>query len=307
MHPATLSELVKYRASTQFDENRDELLSILSGPHHFHLTGSILDVVQKILDPMLEQITSDNLIKFTDFRSPESSVLPAKSMVLTLDWNPQNTLVVVLANAEDFGVVGCLIRNGVSRQGFCWVPGEHGVRAGTKPEQEEVNLWLANMCMLTQLAISLINEPNLSTCKSFANSRQVRRQIEGATKNADVGYSQVSWTVGKPRIVQDNGMQTEIRMPLHWCRGHWRKEDHQTPKAQWVTPMYRPAGWYVWVKDCWKGHPDFGIRLQHHNPLIAGERAKSGGMIPSRGPSVERLAVMTEQARFAMLHAGFAA
>lgn len=64
-------------------------------------------------------------------------------------------------------------------------------------------------------------------------------------------------------------------------------------------------GWYCWAADCWKGHPNFGIKLQRHEPYFEGEpRSRYIG-----GESVldaTRFAAMGAAQRAALAEAGFA-
>ena len=62
----------------------------------------------------------------------------------------------------------------------------------------------------------------------------------------------------------------------------------------------------VRVRDCWKGHPAFGVKLQNHRPFLAGSRPGHGFDAPTL-VSPERLALMDAQKAEVLRQAGFAA
>jgi hypothetical protein len=122
-----------------------------------------------------------------------------------------------------------------------------------------------------------------------------------------MAFSTVRWKIGKRTQAIGNCL-TEEGHPkaLHWCRAHWRRAEEGQPKAEWVNiPRKGGWGWYCWAADCWKGHPDFGIKLQRHEPYIEGEprsRFVDGPKILDE----TRFSAMAAVQRAALFEAGYA-
>jgi hypothetical protein len=157
--------------------------------------------------------------------------------------------------------------------------------------------------------LSLINEPRrviTAEADGMDWTRQYRKAVQRTTGKAAQAYSKVRWEVGgEVRARIEAGADEAFKMPLHWCRAHWRKADAEMANAVWLASMLdRPAGYYLWVKDCWKGHPAYGLKLQDHEPRMIGER-DAASCVERSVPSAAKLAAMSAQQRAMMVQAGF--
>ena len=160
------------------------------------------------------------------------------------------------------------------------------------------------------MIISLINEPRIVEATPASGldwSRQHRKAVERVTGKAAMAFSVVSWKIGKHAKAIGSRLSEEGHpKALHWCRAHWRRAEEGQPKAEWVNiPRKGGWGWYCWAADCWKGHPDFGIKLQRHEPHFEGE-PRSRYIAGDRVLDSTRFAAMGAAQRAALVKAGFA-
>lgn len=158
--------------------------------------------------------------------------------------------------------------------------------------------------------LALINEPRIveaSPASGLDWSRQHRKAVERVAGKAAMAFSVVSWKIGKHAKAIGNRLSEEGHpKALHWCRAHWRRAEEGQPKAEWVNiPRKGGWGWYCWAADCWKGHPDFGIKLQRHEPHFEGE-PRSRYIGGDRVLDSTRFAAMGAAQRAALVEAGFA-
>jgi hypothetical protein len=159
------------------------------------------------------------------------------------------------------------------------------------------------------ILLSLLNEPRRVVQRAAEGpewTRPHRREVERVTGRAALAYTVVSWEVGSGVRALGSTAEADqaFKMPLHWCRAHWRESNSTCPSAQWVTPMFRRPGWYVWVRDCWKGHPDHGIKVQRHEPRMPGESPVRVKQDPV--PSAAKLDALAAQQRAMLVQSGHA-
>ena len=121
--------------------------------------------------------------------------------------------------------------------------------------------------------LSLINQPRKVMLSREAGPRQHRRRVEAVTGKAAQAWTNVGWPVGSPVFRRDGVLTTEgSRKALHWCRRYLAPAIKGEPKAEWID-----GRWQRWVRDCWRGHPAFGIKLQDHMPRLPGHKAGDKG------------------------------
>lgn len=159
--------------------------------------------------------------------------------------------------------------------------------------------------------LSLINTPRkvqIGPATGMDWTRQHRRAVERVTGSAAMAFSVVSWELGRKCAAIGNEITTEGHpKALHWCRAHWREARKGQPKAEWINvPAKGGWGWYCWVADCWKGHPDYGVKLQRHQPRMPGDKPGQALVTAQATPDKTRWEAMSAAHRAAMVEAGFA-
>jgi len=119
-------------------------------------------------------------------------------------------------------------------------------------------------------AISLIKNPRF-VVRGPAGTRQQRRNMHrGFGKSVD-SWHRVSWSVFSPTVSRESRDSTFHKMPLHYCRGHWRKAKKDHPKSrqrQKALNAYHRHEWWTWIEGYWRGHPAFGFKKQYHRPTL---------------------------------------
>ena len=300
MHPTTLNILER-------DKN---LLPLLVKSRHFHISAGI--------DKVAAAITMHEASRDTGFTFPKMATLPAQDVWLTGDgFQPTEKLghsafgglAYALSSAPDGSVRVTFYSaaGGSLYLGRFWP----GVDKLDVPSAEAfVELSSMHAMMRVSMILSLMNEPRRVTVARGGEMqwpRQHRRRLERLTGKPALAYSTVTWQVGAGVRAKGNpDGDTDLKVALHWCRAHWRRADEKHPRSEWIQPYFaKEAGWYTWVRDCWKGHPDHGIKLQRHEPKMIGERRK-GAVVPEGVPNAVKLTAMSAQQRAMMVQAGFA-
>lgn len=123
--------------------------------------------------------------------------------------------------------------------------------------------WLSAAIHL-DILLTLIAEPrvvNLRTPRRSAR-RQARRLV-GAKQ--PVRWHSVSWTIGEKIVPSCSHARKQFRQPLHYCRAHWRRTHKEAPKAE---ARRGHDGHWCWVQGCFKGHPDYGVKLASYEPHV---------------------------------------
>lgn len=101
--------------------------------------------------------------------------------------------------------------------------------------------------------------------KSDTPSRQQRRSVERSAGFAPAGWYRVTWNIGDDVKAKVATSDPDNARPLHFCRAHWRHAAEGQPKA---IQRNDAQGWWCWVRECWKGHPAFGVKLHHYTPKM---------------------------------------
>lgn len=289
MHSSTLKQ---YRLAKSRGMLSTDVAALLTSPHQFHVSAGVVEAARTI---GRHEFAGDDEPRF-----PENSRLPAGQMVLSLQMDDGPVVVALRQRAAD--VVAIVFAEGVPQCIGSYFPGRREARSAPDGRGHEGSLAHIAFC------VSLLNEPRRVTANPVTGvrwSKEQRAKIRKITGRAALAYSVVSWEVGSG--VRAKGGRKEdasLRVALHWCRGHWRRAESHHPKSVWVQPFVSEvAGWYTWVAGCWKGHPDFGIKLQKHEARMQGERRSSP---PADFSGNEKLQVMGAQQRRATAEAGFA-
>jgi hypothetical protein len=302
MHPETLRI---YEAARKRGENpKSYFMPVLTGPHHFHVTPSVCRAASAIA--VHKSVEEDD----GAFRAPVTARLPANSMVLTMAEHPgEPPLVWVLGKAEDAEdeVVISLASSESITQVCSYIPGEIGGRQNPNAYKDFV--WYVHRRIA--MIVSLINTPrkvDITTPSGLDWTRQHRKAVERVTGSAAMAFSIVSWELGRRCKAVGNEISTEGHpKALHWCRAHWREAAKGQPKAEWVyVPALGGWGWRTWVTDCWKGHPDYGVKLQRHQPRMPGEKPETSKASGQAVLDKTRWEAMSAAHRAAMVEAGFA-
>lgn len=312
MHPKTLDyyEAARLRGLTE----KHWPIKLMLSPHHFHASDGMHKAAYAISRHELMVGGAGSELTF-----PKGSRLPAPQMVLTVQHG--DDVSVLLLHETEAGYVNVVLATeircfpmGSYKPGTSWhgavLPencSDEAMKAGLAATSvDEINLILWRTAFL----VSLINEPRRVTVSPASGidwTRPHRKRVQRLTGKAAMAYSTVSWQVGAGVKAKGNpGGDSDLKVALHWCRAHWRKAAPHMESAEWVTPRNRPAGWYLWISDCWKGHPDHGIKLQHHKPKMPDEKDRKGAAAPSGVRNATKLAAMSAQQRAALVQAGFA-
>lgn len=311
MHPETLR---LYEAARQRGlRPTDWPMRSMAGPHHFHVTQTVYRGALTIARH--EAAASDK--QWLAF--PTTARLPSKSMVLTIAGPPRPTCVLLHETGD--GRVGISIASEIAVVPLvAFTPGQEGCQDFPVEEMS-----LAQKCFREQFSehelgkiawetafiLSLINTPrkvDITPASGLDWTRQHRKAVERVTGSAAMAFSVVSWELGRRCKAVGNEISTEGHpKALHWCRAHWREAEKGQPKAEWVNLPFKGGwGWYCWVPDCWKGHPDYGVKLQRHQPRMPGEKPErlqaSGQAVLDR----TRWEAMSAAHRAAMVEAGYA-
>lgn len=254
-----------------------------------------------------------------NFTAPVTARLPAAVTCITFEEKPGQYVNILCKRPEDrpdwilVSVVteGCVISLG----GF--VPGSDRIQRFLEGTPEELyragafdDVSVGKMVFKTAILLSLINTPRkIIAHEKKEPSWKLRKEIEDVTGEPAVGYFSVGWEIGKAIRAQGGSITTNGHpKALHWARSYWAVANEGEPKAEWLNLETKGGwGWYRWVADSWRGHPDYGVLLHHYEPRVKGQEKRPGQFVSFVASSAERLAMMSEAKRSALIQAGFAA
>lgn len=317
MHPKTL-EAYQFGLWNK-DKVPQWMMDIMAGPHHFHASEEIVKAAD---DFVLNEIDYCN-----DFGQqvlhPWTGEPPASSLVLTYDHLGATSCFLIWKIGVQVQIGLVCENEGGQVDGIQPISAYHpgGETFSFKAEDlrlpahkqtcKKVEGWLVSTSSLRlSMIFSLINEPRL--VKKFEatedeNSTEHQDRVRKITGKAAQAWTNVRWTVGKAVKAKGRKRTSESAgRPLHWCRAHWRSCKAGDAGAQWVErKSVGKFGWYKWIKDCWKGHPRYGIKLQRHEPAMPGEK-RPGAVRPTSLVDQTRFLAMGAQQRAALVAAGFA-
>lgn len=238
-----------------------------------------------------------------NFIWPETAQMPCDSLVLVINYGKGAGVVHWLQRDQGRVLVWWFAPSG---EAFClggFVPGtdlmfrNRAATPDTRTQAEKDN-WLVFVAMI----LSLVVEHRRVDVSSVTPNRQIRKRQEALTGNPAAAWFRVSWTLGKAvRAKGGNGKSHVTKIALHWCRAHWRI---CKPSARGATWHADRGGWYTWVKDCWRGHPDNGVRLHHYEPRFVDDPRPQGRAV---APHRYSLAALDAAKAEALRLAGFAA
>jgi hypothetical protein len=109
-------------------------------------------------------------------------------------------------------------------------------------------------------AFSLINNPRF-VIQSPAGTRQQRKAARKGHGVPVEAWHKISWDIDEP-VEPRAGDSRTFNMPLHYTRGHWRRN----AKEHWKDVEFINGQWMQWRKGYWSGHPAFGIKKGYHAP-----------------------------------------
>lgn len=256
---------------------------VLSGAMHVSISSAVQKVVLSIVSAEIEQMASD-------LQKPKSEAYDAVFEVrmpapaVCLEFEEENPGVLLLVRDESGWVSVLPFNDEDSSYDFYHRSGPplsfRSTRDAAKDDnsvlwmnpkftsgtgsREEHKLRMARMAMSADTTLSLLAEPRLVV--RGEPSRSDRRRAQRALgANVPLAWSRVTWTVGAPTKAKDEPGDETHRKALHFCRAHWRRSHEGAPKAE-----LRPgrSGWWTWVEGCFKGHPDFGIKLSTYVPKV---------------------------------------
>lgn len=113
------------------------------------------------------------------------------------------------------------------------------------------------------ILFTLMAEPRVLT--KLAPRRPYRRQAKRSLGRITTDWHRIEWTVGEEVIPSEKRDRKLFRQPLHYCRAHWRRTHEGAPKAE-VRRGH--DGHWCWVQGCFKGHPDYGVKLASYEPHV---------------------------------------
>jgi hypothetical protein len=294
MHPKTLFAYERMSENGVSSAIRD----VLVGPRHFHVGAVVFRVATDAMSGEIGAAGPGGKLVF-----PCGARLPGPDMVLTFE-HPKGHSGPIFLSKKDEAIEVYSYQDSADMDYIgAFVPGTDLLRT----DSEGRNNW--GLMFLVAMMLSLINEPRIvdtSPATGLDWSRQHRKAVERVTGKVALAFSTVRWKVGsKTRAKAAAAYGDWYGVALHWCRAHWRHAKEGQPKAEWVNiPRKGGWGWYCWAPDCWKGHPDFGVKLQRHEPHLGEPRSRFVG-----GEKVldsTRFAAMGAAHRAAMVEAGFA-
>lgn len=280
MHPTTLALFERIRKHKL--PRTHGSLKILAGPHHFHVSRSISEASVAITYHESSWSGGEDSL----FVYPVSSRLPAQALVLTVDGEGH---ALILRDIDGGVSVEAVFSGGVYP--LVWFkPGTSESRMpirGLIREAPDCEVAASRLAAETSILISLINTPRKAIIRPAEGADWTKRHrsaVVRATGRAATAFQTVTWELGR-RLGADGAPIDGKGHPkaLHWCRAHWRAAAEGEPKAEWVDVPFRGGwGWYCWVADSWRGHPDYGIKLQRHEPRMPGDPSRPS-MSSSRG------------------------
>lgn len=302
MHPESLALLhLIERQPTNFTLAR----SILIEGHHFHVSKEIASAAD-----VFAVAEWNRLAEGDEFVAPVAGRLPGNKVAMTLETGAGVLVYLLWQDGARIGVGyghHDLLPHALGR----FQPGSGTIADGVGVRHYHSSEMIGPQLSSISMILSLINEPrrvSKSAAIGLDWSRQHRKSVERLTGKPALAYTKVTWQVGAGVKAKATGSDAEsgLRMPLHWCRGHWRKAEEKWDGATWVSPRISAAkGWHIWIDDVWKGHPDHGIKLQDYAPRMIGEKSASRGSVVSV-PNAVKWAAMSAQQRAIMAHSGFA-
>ncbi|MFC4668154.1 hypothetical protein ACFO5X_06270 [Seohaeicola nanhaiensis] len=302
MHPAAFEEYLAHKA--RFPGS--------AWIGFFHRSAQTILVSKEIVaaaEQLALSVAGKGMPDGSDWYFPVLATPPAEEVILVTEFATGSLGVWPIRITQKNGVEVNHFKRGCRSFIGCFRAGESFSSVKVADTSDDKTIRLGQTVWKMAFILSLLNEPRLIRKGSQQGSGSVRRRFERAMNRPSAGWTRVSWRPGSVAESAHGGDATGDRMPLHWCRGHWRRIKNQTkPHENAVWLQQQGSGswyWYERVSDCWKGHPDFGVKLHHLEPLLNGEKPIVGRELPSAA-SAARKAMTDAACRSALMAAGFA-
>lgn len=139
---------------------------------------------------------------------------------------------------------------------------------GIPPEDVESSDEFVRSCEIIDgldLLFTFMSEPRFVEQTPF--SRLKRSMAAKAIGRPALRHTWVKlgWTIGGVTRPKGNVPGSAPQRAFHMVRAHWRRYDHQTPKA-----VHRPhrEGWWVWIEAYYAGNPALGEVKHHYAPKL---------------------------------------
>lgn len=208
---------------------------------------------------------------------PTSAKLPKANVIFCFpeDWfhGP-----MIATEVGDTGVLIMQFRNGELQKVGVWDWAERTIFVDDA--SSENGRWAFEYLCFVAFTCALINEPRVVQF-SPALSRQQRRALQRGMGFAVDAWTRVSWDLSKETVAKVNSDPSFHKMPLHWCRGHYRRAEQHYAGAIQRPDAFRPEDrdlWWQWIDGVWKGHPAFGVKRSVHAPVMSAGKLASRGM-----------------------------
>lgn len=243
------------------------------------------DVATFANEASLDRLPDDNSeVAHESLPVPLSSRIPAGEMTLTVDGWSLGFVLKDLGNSQ----VLCGVFDGAFHHLGVFEPG--------KPTKVKEGAWgldrmapesVAFLVDWLAFIVALINEPRVVKLGKPEMSRQQRRREQRGFGLAVDAWTRVSWDLSRPTVAARSRDPDFHNMPLHWCRGHYRRAESHFVGAVQRPDAFRQADrtlWWQWIDGHWRGHPAFGVKKSIHAPSM------SSGFLAPRGGYHERTA-----------------
>lgn len=233
--------------------------------------AQVIDVSPEISDFVVELIRSEwNWCQHNGVESldvPSSSRLPCDPTILCFmeEAVPRPIFLANEAGSVAFGELADGKPTGA------WRPEDGTCFLYDDTAHPDLQSYAFNLLFLCAFTCALLNEPRIIQ-QSPALPRQQRRAIQRGTGFPCDAWTRVSWDLSKFAAAKASSDPSINAMPLHWCRGHYRRaEPHYAGAVQRPDAFRREDrdGWWQWIDGVWKGHPAFGVKRSVHAPRIS--------------------------------------
>lgn len=238
----------------------------LADAKFFDVSADVDQFILELVESEIERVTEGGK---TEMAMPISSRPPSDFMCLTYpDHNREGCFI--LRSAEFDGVsIFAATPSGMHPVGvYSSVDGTSQIDESVPPKSTNQAFMLIATIAYT---CALINEPRIVTTEP-AFSRQQRRSMSRGMGFAVDAWTRISWDLSKETVAKVSRDPSFHKMPLHWCRGHYRRAQSHYANAIQRHDAFRAEdrdGWWQWIEGVWRGHPAFGVKKSVHAPRIS--------------------------------------
>lgn len=196
--------------------------------------------------------------------TPQSSIPPADKSILVYG---RGAFIAHRHNEEV--VCGFLSADGLHLLGG-YIPGRPCTVTNLCWKEAGPNT-CATLVDLVAFTLAIVNEPRVVNL-SAGITRQQRRAAQRGFGFAVDAYTKVTWDLSKPCVAKTARDPDFHSMPLHWCRGHFRRAGRNFAGAVRRPDAFREEDrdlWWQWIDGYWRGHPAFGVKKSIHAPKLS--------------------------------------